>query len=161
MVHAACEGDLCGEYEALNSGRYGYDYVAGGDGVTVLSVPARAFSGMCLKYTDTMMAVLNLTARRLQQSEQLRATNDIRIRTAIVFKMLCARFGIVLNDVQMEIRLAGFTRDDLAALADTSARSLDRAISYLYAQGVLLEARSVFIVDRRALWHFVGEHPFG
>ncbi|WP_372506298.1 Crp/Fnr family transcriptional regulator [Actinomadura madurae] len=162
VVHATCEGDLCGEYEALNSGRYGYDYVAGGDGVTVLSVPVRAFSGMCLKYPGALMAVLQLTANRLKQSEQLRATNDIRTRTAIVLRMLCARFGLVLNDVQTEIRLTGFTRDDLAALANTSARSLDRAISYLYAQGILLEARGVFIVDRRALWDFVGEYlPLG
>lgn len=122
----------------------------------------RAFSGMCLKYPGALMAVLQLTANRLKQSEQLRATNDIRTRTAIVLRMLCARFGLVLNDVQTEIRLTGFTRDDLAALANTSARSLDRAISYLYAQGILLEARGVFIVDRRALWDFVGEYlPLG
>ncbi|MGI5327137.1 Crp/Fnr family transcriptional regulator [Actinomadura nitritigenes] len=161
VVHAACEGELCGDYEALNSDRYEYDYVAGGGGATVLSVPLRAFSGMCHKYPDILMAILKTTANRLQRSERLRATNDIRTRTAIILKMLCVRFGIDLNDLQTEIRLAGFTRDDLAALADTSARSLDRAISYLYAQGILLEARGVFVVDRRALWHFVGEEgPF-
>lgn len=155
LVHIVSEGDVCGEHDALSEVRHRYDYVACAGSVNVLIVSAHAFSWVCQKYPLALLAILELTADRLQQSERLRATSDIRTRTALVLMMLCVKFGRVLNQIQTEIRLSGFTRDDLAALASTSKRSLDRALSYLCGQGILLDARGAFIVDRRALQLFV------
>lgn len=156
VVRLVAAGDLCGGQEAVINSPYRFDLISAADGIIVLMIPAHTFIGLCRSHPQILAAAFKVVSNHLRQSDELRAANDVRTRVALTFMMLCMQFGEAINDVLVEIDLPNLNRETFASLAATSCRSLDRSISFLYAQGILLESRNRYVVNRQALELFVG-----
>lgn len=160
LLDVLTPGEFFGNLSAQDKAIYTETAVAQTD-VCVLSVATQAFRAILEQHPAAALAVLDLTASRLQAAQarvrQLSAYS-VEQRIAATLLRLAEKLGQE-QEVGWLIQTP-LSREDLAQMAGTTPESASRVMSQLQKDGLISSGRQwVAITDRPALATLAGDEP--
>jgi CRP/FNR family transcriptional regulator, nitrogen oxide reductase regulator len=121
--------------------------------VCVLAIGSHAFRTILQEYPGTAMAVLDLTAVRLQEAQETvrqLSAHPVEQRIAVTLLKLAAKLGQDADEgllIQMPL-----SRDDLAQMTGTTTETASRIMSQFQREGLVRSGRQwIAIADRSRL----------
>lgn len=133
-------GDYFGSLTAMDEG-YAGTAVAQTD-LCVLRISIEAFRTLLQQYPAVGLAVLDITAGRLRETQEMvrrLSVESVEQRVAAVLHKLALRLGEITGEgvlIQMSL-----SRDDLAQMAGTTTETASRIVSQLQKEGLVQSGR--------------------
>jgi CRP/FNR family transcriptional regulator, nitrogen oxide reductase regulator len=145
-------GEFFGNLSAQEDAVYTETAVAQTD-LCVLAIPTAAFRALLAQHPPAALAVLDLTAERLQSAQE-----RVRQLSAYAVEQRIAATLVQLAEKLSSEHEAGWliqtplSRDDMAQMTGTTPESASRVMSQLSREGIIASGRQwVAITDRAAL----------
>ncbi len=150
-------GDYFGSFSPLADERYP-DTAQAHTAVCVLSINAKAFHTLLNQYPSVALRVLDITARRLRETQEIvrqLSTDSVGQRIAAVLLKLAEKLGEVSNEIVL-IQMP-LSRVDLAQMTGTTTESASRIVSQFQKEGLIRTGRQwIAITDRTRLEKIAG-----
>lgn len=126
--------------------------------VCILSISSETFRALLQQYPPVALAVLDITAKRLQETrETVRrlSVNSVQQRIAAVLLKLAHKLGeITAEGILIQMPLS---RDDLAQMTVTTTESASRIVSQFQKEGLVTSGRQwIAITDKSRLETLAG-----
>lgn len=118
--------------------------------VCVLSISSETFRTLLQQHPSVALAVLDITARRLQETQELvhrLSTDSVERRIAAVLIKLAHKLGEVIDEgilIQMPL-----SRDDLAQMTGTTTETASRIISQFQKDGLVYSGRQWIAITNK------------
>lgn len=121
--------------------------------VCILSISTKEFRAMMNQYPSVALAVLDITAKRLQEAQETvrrLSVQPVEQRIAAALLQLASKLGEVTAEgilIQMPI-----SRDDLAQMTGTTTETASRIVSQFQKEGLVNSGRQwIAITDQSRL----------
>jgi CRP-like cAMP-binding protein len=134
-------GDYFGSLTALADDVYPETAVAQ-TAVCILTINVEAFRALLQQYSSVALAVLDITAKRLHDTQETvhrLSVNSVEQRIAAVLLKLADKLGEITDEgilIQMPL-----SRDDLAQMSGTTTETASRIISQFQKAGLVHSGR--------------------
>ncbi|MBE2221978.1 MAG: Crp/Fnr family transcriptional regulator [Anaerolineae bacterium] len=118
--------------------------------VCVLSIQTEAFRTLLQQYPPVALTVLDITARRLQETQEIvrrLSADSVEQRIAAVLLKLAQKLGEISDEgilIQMPL-----SRDDLAQMTGTTTETASRIISQFQKEGLVHSGRKWIVITGR------------
>lgn len=129
--------------------------------VCVLSIRSNAFRTLLQQYPLAALAVLDITAQRLQETQETvhrLSVNSVEQRIAAVLLKLAHKLGEITTEgilIQMPL-----SRDDLAQMSGTTPETASRIVSQFQKEGLVHSGRQwIAVTDQPRLKMVAGIDP--
>ena len=126
--------------------------------VCVISIRSEAFRVLLQQYPPVALAVLDITAKRLQETQETvrrLSVNSVEQRIAAVLLKLAHKLGeITVEGILIQMPLS---RDDLAQMTGTTTETASRIVSQFQKEGLVHSGRQwIAITDKPRLETIAG-----
>lgn len=118
--------------------------------VCVLRISSDTFRTLLQQYPSVALAVLDITAKRLQESQEIihrLSTDSVEQRIAAVLLKLAHKLGEISDEgilIQMPL-----SREDLAQMTGTTTETASRIISQLQKEGLVHTGRQWMAITNK------------